>query len=98
MPPAFMTIIAAYLILRAGLNFNKEAAGIIGGWWLPIHWSEVNVTFLNAFRMAIYGMWFEPIGAGAQFKSNLPSLALEFIGSFEVFSTKIAVILMSISF
>jgi hypothetical protein len=82
MPPAFMTIIAAYLILRAGLNFNKEAAGIIGGWWLPIHWSEVNVTFLNAFRMAIYGMWFEPIGAGAQFKSNLPSLALEFIGSF----------------
>lgn len=98
MPPAFVTIIAAYLILMAGLNFNGQAGPITTGWWLALHWSQTVIQLRNAIWMGIYGMWFVPIEAGAQFNSNLGTLALELVGSFVVFATIIATRLAGLSF
>jgi peptidoglycan/LPS O-acetylase OafA/YrhL len=98
MPPAFVTIIAAYLILIAGLNFNGQAGPLTTGWWLALHWSQTVVQLKNAIWMGVYGMWFVPIEAGAQFNSNLGTLALELIGSFVVFATIIATRLAGLSF
>jgi peptidoglycan/LPS O-acetylase OafA/YrhL len=66
--------------------FNKEAAAITGSWWLSLNWSDIDLTFKNAFYLAFYGTWFDPVTASQQFNSNLGTLFIEIMASFLVYS------------
>ncbi|HEX4132514.1 MAG TPA: acyltransferase [Pirellulales bacterium] len=98
MPAAFVTVIAAYLILSLGLMYNNQAGDIANSWWLKLNWKDVSIHFKNALSMGLYGLWFNGIPASAHFNSNLGTLAIELIGSWIIFAAILIMMKLNLSF
>jgi peptidoglycan/LPS O-acetylase OafA/YrhL len=85
MPPALVTVLAAYLLLINGLMFNRQAAALASSWWLELNWRDVVPTLQNALQYGLYDLWFVGYSASSSFNSNLGTLLIETLGSFMIF-------------
>ena len=98
MPPAIVTILVSYAILKCGLMYNNAAAQLTKSWWLTLNWRDVNVDLRNALWMGLYGMWSRGISASEQFNSNLGTLFIELLGSLIIFAFILLVNNLSLGF
>ena len=98
MPPAFVTIFLAYLLLSFGLMSNQTAGGMVHSWWLKANWSNVDVSFKHVLWSGLYGMWFQIPTPQSAFNSNLGTLAIELLGSFVIYITLIIMKNFKLSF
>lgn len=80
MPPAFVTVLISYVLIRSGLMFNKQAAAIAHSWWLDYNWRDVVPTLWGAVHSGMYDMWFVGIPAASSYNSNLGTLLVELLG------------------
>ena len=98
MPPAFVTIFLAYLLLSFGFAANQTAGERLHSWWLKLNWNDVNVSFFHMLWSGLYGMWFIIPPPASAFNSNLGTLSIELLGSFVIYITLIVIKNFNLSF
>ncbi len=87
MPPALVTVLASYVLLKFGWMFNRQAGAIADSWWLNLNWSAVHAGLADALHYGLYGLWFVGRPPQASYNSNLGTLLVEILGSYVVYLT-----------
>ena len=83
LPPVLFTILATYLVMKAGLTYNVEYSKVVQSNWLG-QYLKFEPNIFEAIKQSFYGVYFK-FKSGTTYDPNLWTIGYELISSYLLF-------------